>query len=390
MAQTIAVLHSEFDFGGGEAVCFQVLEALRDDYDVTLFTLDDDELEANADQFDYSLGGHEVVSFDRTGTALQAANRVANAATGDAFGTQHPLKAAVLQRRVRGHLDEFDLVIGTKSEVALPSPTIQYVHRPLFNRHRARDPFGTDGIGSYYQRFVTRAAGVGSVPADDDTIVTNSSWTANHLRELYGVDPTVVHPPVDVGEFEPTPWAEKENGFVAIGRISPDKNVEQGIEIVEAVRDRGFPVHLHIVGPPNERRPDYYSKIRSVAEESDAVHLEGKLTRDELVGMVNDHRWGLHTKPSEHFGIAVAELVAGGTVPFVPNSGGQAEIVGQNELLRYESVEDAVESICTVLEDDETADQLREHIPDASAYSSARFRSEFADLVARKLQQSPS
>ena len=60
------------------------------------------------------------------------------------------------------------------------------------------------------------------------------------------------------------------------------------------------------------------------------------------------YKYGINGALDEHFGIAVAELVKAGSIVFVPNGGGQTEIVGMPELI-YDDVDDAVAKITAVL-----------------------------------------
>ena len=64
----------------------------------------------------------------------------------------------------------------------------------------------------------------------------------------------------------------------------------------------------------------------------------------------------------EPFGMAVAELISGGCVTFVPNSGGQVEIVGNDERLIYSSREDAVNKILRALREPDYQASLRSHV----------------------------
>ena len=49
--------------------------------------------------------------------------------------------------------------------------------------------------------------------------------------------------------------------------------------------------------------------------------------------------------------MAPAEMVRGGAIVWVPNGGGQTEIVGQAPLLRYDSEQQAAEQIVAVMRD---------------------------------------
>ena len=96
------------------------------------------------------------------------------------------------------------------------------------------------------------------------------------------------------------------------------------------------------------------------------VQLHHGIPRDELEQRVGQCRYGLHTMLDEHFGIAVAELVRAGCVVFVPEGGGQVEIIGHQPALKYNSDEMAVEQICRVLENNSLQVSLRNRLAELS------------------------
>ena len=50
----------------------------------------------------------------------------------------------------------------------------------------------------------------------------NSLWTKQVVDHLYGIDSSVLYPPVG-DDFPRIAWEDKQDGFVFTGRISPDK-----------------------------------------------------------------------------------------------------------------------------------------------------------------------
>jgi hypothetical protein len=88
---------------------------------------------------------------------------------------------------------------------------------------------------------------------------------------------------------------------------------------------------------------------------------------------------------NEHFGMAVAEMVKGGMIPFVSDSGGQVEIV-EDYRLRFATIADAVAKIVAVLGDRVAQQGLRAHlIRQGAKFSPQRFGAELRDSVARRL-----
>ncbi|QLG60430.1 glycosyltransferase family 4 protein [Halorarum salinum] len=340
----VAVAHVDLMAkGGGEAVAMNVLEALQDDHDVTLLTLVEPDLETLNGYFRSDVTGVEVRTADRR-------RRLLDAVEGATGLTLFNLRNALLNRFVAAHADEFDAVVATDNELSVPGPLVQYVHTPRFARLVVSKRVGEDGFLDHaYDRLSYLLGGYDAERIRDSRLLTNSSWMADVVQDAYGVRPSVVHPPVDTRGFDPRPWDEREGGFLTVGRLAPYKNVEDGVRIVDRVRERGHDVHLHLVGPAYDR--DYRERLADMAAERPHVSLEGEVSRERLVDLVCTHRYGLHGKRYEHFGMVVAEFVAGGALPFVPNDGGQRDVVDGRDELTYDTVDEAVERIDCVLSD---------------------------------------
>ena len=344
----VAVAHTDLTAkGGAEGVCVNTIEALQDDHDVTLVTLTDPDLAELNRYYDADVTGVEVRSAPTLSALLDRVD-----------DPLYNLRLALLNRLVRRREDEFDAVVGTDNELSVRSPCVQYIHTPRFGRLVTTKRVGEDGfVDHLYDRLSHRVGDYDAAQVRSSRLLTNSRFMANIVQDAYGVRPRVVAPPVDTAGFRDTPWEEREAGFVTIGRLAAYKNVETTIRIVDGVRERGHDVHQHIVGPSYD--PEYHRRIRSLAEDRDHVHLDGELSRAELVRRVSAHRYGLHGKRNEHFGMVVAEIAGGGAIPFVPDSGGQREIVGRNRHQRYATREEAVEKIDAVLSDGRLQQHLR-------------------------------
>jgi glycosyltransferase involved in cell wall biosynthesis len=127
-----------------------------------------------------------------------------------------------------------------------------------------------------------------------------------------------------------------------------------------------------------------------MVEDRPYVELEGEVPREELVERICTHRYGIHGKEYEHFGMAVAELAAGGAIPFVPASGGQHAIVGDDRLT-FDSVEDAVDSIDRVLSNPATQTELRMGPAEIrERFGRERFKYEIRAIVAEEVDSSSS
>ena len=82
--------------------------------------------------------------------------------------------------------------------------------------------------------------------------------------------------------------------------------------------------------------------------------LTGRYVGDIVDGkrkaeLLTSCRYALHTCNHEAFGITVAEFVKAGCIPFIPDTGGQTEIVPYPEL-QFRTEQEAIEKIVSVLE----------------------------------------
>ena len=370
--------------GGGEAVAVNVAEALQDEHDLTLFTLTDPDVDELREYFD--------VDLRESALTVRTAGRLAPALY-ERYGPRYyVLENALLSRYVRRRTDEFDVVISTINELGLGPDAIEYVHFPfdwnvtLPDREHLFHRSVEDR--SLYQRLCTAVADVSREDLKSSLVLANSEWTAGKVAEAYGTRPEVVYPPIDTEAFTDRPWDARENGFVTVGRIEPSKRTVELIETVDAVRERGHDVHLHVVGPPVDDA--YARRVAALAAGRPHVHLEGEVPRGELIELICSHRYGIHGKAFEHFGMAVAELAAGGTVPFVPSSGGQRAIVRDRHELLFDSPEAAVAKIDRVLSDPTLQRELRTSTAEIDRrFGRGRFQETVTDAVDAAVDGNP-
>lgn len=208
--------------------------------------------------------------------------------------------------------------------------------------------------------------------------VANSRWLAGVFEKKYGLKTRVIYPPIPEVAKDRT-WTERSAGFVVMARISPEKNLELAISIVKALRNRGFDLHLHILGRLDDRV--YARDIFRLCRESQGVAVyEGLVFGEKKKDYLSNHRFGLSTCSQEAFGLSVAEMVRAGMIVWVPGGGGQIEIVNEPDLV-FENERDATEKIARVLSDDNLRLKLSQRLKkQAQLFSADRFVRETKEL----------
>ena len=148
----------------------------------------------------------------------------------------------------------------------------QYDPRPQLKK--ANDLFYTNpSLRWAYMKLSTFLSGNQSKGWKKNMTLVNSDWTSREIKHRYGIDALTIYPPVRV-DFEGIPWNERENGFVCIGRLVPEKGIHKIIEILKIVRQQGDDVHLHVIGKSGDDQ--YYQHIEELcASNKEWVFLEG-------------------------------------------------------------------------------------------------------------------
>jgi glycosyltransferase involved in cell wall biosynthesis len=354
--------------GGGNAVACWMLEALRTDYALSLLTRVAPDLDRANRVFGTSLTKDDVT------VVMAPPSSGAHLAL---------LRDHRLLIRARRRASSYDVVITAHNESDLGPRGIQYVHFPKLLAERPDAGLrwfqGPRAVATY-QTLCAIVTGFRSARMRRNITLVNSDWTGRLVRARHGIEPITLSPPA-VGPFPDVPWRERRQAFVCVGRIAPEKRLESVIEIVARVRRDHPDVTLHIAGNADDRA--YLARITAAVEaHRDWVTLALDLPRAQLLRLMASCRFGIHGMRDEHFGMAVAELLCAGTIPFAHHSGGPIEILGDDRRLLYESDDDAVERIGRVIADDALVEQLRASLAGRAAqFSSEAFVHAFQRIV---------
>ncbi|GGL73029.1 glycosyltransferase [Halocalculus aciditolerans] len=385
----IAVFHPDITRGrGGITVTLHVLNALINDHEITLYTGSTPEFESlnqqngvTVDEGDLTVTSVSSLPVSVIETIIDLSNE-----WGQTDLHLDALKSAFVQRQVRSSELNHDLVVSTANEFFVDGPSLQYIHFPSYSGS-ADSTYETWAPSVPYRlyRTVCRAvAGAGDFDSST-TLVTNSHWTREIIQHTYDHPVEVVYPPVNVEDFDPT-VDNREPGFVTVGAVHESKRQLEMIKIIDGLRTRGIKTHLHIIGGVGSQ--SYYERVLKKAAAREYVCLEGYVDRQNLVDLIEQHRYGLHGRKNEHFGIAVAEMVAGGVIPFVPNGGGQTEIINEEPKLKYDSIDDAIQKISTVMENKRLQQELKTDLESTvSDYSTDEFEKTIRRLTTQLLTQ---
>lgn len=355
---SVAIIHPYLWRGGSEACALWAAEALKKSYDVTLLTSSPVDLAVLNRYYGTCLKPGEIKTIT---IPVPAPLR-----WGDRFVL---IRYYRLYRYCRANASRFALMFSSYNPMDFGRRGIQYVLDPHFTQELlnkiAGYPKGLRRLfyldspwRTLYRKLAFRLSGTDAEGYRNNLTLVDSDWTGRLTRRHLGVQTVTVYPPTaEIPRGKP--WRSRDNGFVCVGRITPEKRIERILGIVGQLNDQGFDLHLHIIGSVGDRR--YYRFLRKLAASKDWVHFEIGVTFARKNEILTSHRFGIHGRENEPFGIVVAEMIKAGCLVWAPNGGGQVEIIDHRELV-YDGVSDAVGKIASILRDPRRQAVLRSHL----------------------------
>ncbi len=230
-------------------------------------------------------------------------------------------------------LSGYDLVVSSSHAVAkgvLTGPGqfhVSYVHSPMRYawdlQHQYLRQSGTErGVKGALTRLMLHRLRVWdrSSAAGVDVLVANSAYIAERIRKVWRREALVVHPPVDVEAFEPSPGeapSPRGDHYLVASRMVPYKRVDLVVEAFRAMPSR----RLVVVGDGPEMK-----RVADAAAGAPNIGLRGRVPHAELVAFLRTARAFVFAA-EEDFGIAMVEAQACGTPVIAYGKGGARDIL---------------------------------------------------------------
>jgi len=363
--------------GGGNGVAAWVLQALVPDHDVTVLSWCPVEIEPINRFFGTHLENNQFHSIVVPRSWRVVPDHLPVPAT--------LIKLSLMMRYTRQVSAGFEVVFGVFNETDYGRKGIQYIHYPTYLRprpevdlrwyHRPRS-----GLPLYYA-LADQIADFSLARMKQNVSLVNSNWTGAHVERFLGIKTRTLYPPV-ADPAPGAPWPERRHGFLAIGRISPEKEYERVMTILARVRERIPDITLTIVGTADRHVRRYHNRLLDLARALGPwIEFRQNISRDEIRSLMATHRYGIHGMREEHFGMAPAELARAGCIVWVPRGGGQMEIVGEEPALMFDSDSDAVAKIVKTLDDPVEQARLRSVLEATERFSTTQFVRQVRDIV---------
>jgi hypothetical protein len=242
--------------GGGNSVAAWAVEALRDEFEVTLALLGPVDCEAVNRNFGTSLLPQDF-TLRIAPPSLRTLLRC--------FPTPGALLQQCVTMRWAQTLDRknrFDALLSTQNEADLGRPGLQYVHYPWAYLPRPdiemRWFHYIPGVLNGYRDFCRRVARASDDGLRRNVSLANSEFVSGRIRDVHGMESRILYPPVP-GGFPQIAMVDRVQGIVALGRMNGCKRWDMAVEILDRVRSQGNDLSLTLISHRDD--PDYAARM---------------------------------------------------------------------------------------------------------------------------------
>jgi glycosyltransferase involved in cell wall biosynthesis len=210
--------------------------------------------------------------------------------------------------------------------------------------------------------------------------MTNSAWTAEHVKRAYGSQRIyVVHPPINVEELLSI-GGNRGRIVLTVSGIYPEKNVLAIADVARLVPEAEF----YLVGATGPASGPVVRELKRRSEGLRNFHLETDVPRKRIIELMSQASIYLHPPFAEHFGIAIAEAAAAGLVPVVyRDGGGWTDIASRvDPSLGYANAEEAAHIVRSLLNDPGRLRALSARAREvAKGFSYERFKERLNEVI---------
>ena len=175
------------------------------------------------------------------------------------------------------------------------------------------------------------------VMTSSDFVTASSEFENVLISENYKIDKNKIKqitPGVDREVFSPNPSIKRENIFLSIGRIQPQKGQLDVLKFLNNFRKIESNFKCFFIGGPSGKSGDeYLEELKKSIEELDlGSHVEflDSLSQSKIKELLNRSKLLLHTSKFETFGLVAIEANSMGVPVLTSNKGSLVEIIEDN------------------------------------------------------------
>ncbi len=348
----IAVIYNFAEHpGGGDLVALDIIEALIENkYNVHLYT-------------SYPQGLSEAIRQFSKDPKLASETEIHSVTVSK--HVRHPYNIYLITKKMLNELKQYSLVIFF-DDIPKPAQELKkvlvYVHYP----HAAR--IILNQLVPYRYKYTLKGRLIWKIHSvlfrmffltnwdkQNVYVIVNSTLTQQHVLEaLKPLHLTKIYPPVQVRqivEYTRKLSRNKENLAVYIGRIQPEKGIEDIVKATALVRNRNLKVMIMGFGFDNKYL-NYLMNLVDKLNLQKQVSIKVNASREEILETLARAKVLIHPAHYEPFGIAVVEGMAAGCIPIIRKgfNGPWIDIIEQGKFgLGFEDPSELAQILDTII-----------------------------------------
>lgn len=198
----------------------------------------------------------------------------------------------------------------------------------------AKNPFLTWLKLTYYKLFAKMYSLAGR---QADAIMVNSSWTENHIIDLWQVSYKTfrVYPPCEVSHLKDIQPVRNEDKIIilSVGQFRPEKDHPLQLQALYELRtllvtDEFVWNKIRLIFVGSCRNVEDEERVQNMKDLTKHLSLENNVefkvnaSYQELIQCYQSALIGIHAMWNEHFGIGIVESMAAGLIMVANKSGG--------------------------------------------------------------------
>lgn len=231
-----------------------------------------------------------------------------------------------------------------------------------------------------------------------DTTLVNSTFTLDHLTELWGRPLHLVYPPCETDHLKNIPrtkYRPRKIRILSLAQFRPEKDHPLQLQSLYELREiyNDFD-NITLVLCGSCRNSEDSTRVADLKDLSKHLSLENNvefkvnLTYQELLEEFEKAYLGIHTMMDEHFGISVVEQMAAGLIVVAHKSGGPLlDIIETSEGSRLGFLASTPEEYAYVIKyiltsgDDEVCEIREKARASVDRFSCKKFQDEFLRAI---------
>ena len=213
------------------------------------------------------------------------------------------------------------------------------IAKDISNKFNIPYIFTSHSLGVFLEGYNKERADCEKIVMSSSQFITAStSYEETLISDSYQVDSQKIKqikPGVDSELFSPDPSIDRENIFLSIGRIQPQKGQLETLKFLNSFKEIETDFKCYFVGGPSgSSGEEYLLELKEGVKDyslDSYVEFLGNLPQVDITSLLNRAKLLIHTSQYETFGLVAIEANSMGVPVLTTNTGSMKELIVNNK-----------------------------------------------------------